>query len=124
MGGADPGRRADARRNRERVVAAAREVFAEYGYAVPLDRIAERAGVGPGTVYRHFASKQELFEAVVAARMGDLVADARRRAAAADPGAGFFQFLAAVAAEVAAKRDVPEAIGTPGALREQLLAAV
>jgi len=64
---------------------AAREAFAACGYGVPLDEIAARAGVGPGTVYRHFPSKEELFEAVVAARVQDLIDDARGRAATADP---------------------------------------
>ena len=66
--------RADAARNREKVLRAAREAFAESGYGVPLDEIAARAGVGPGTVYRHFPAKEALFEAVVTARVTDLVA--------------------------------------------------
>ena len=53
--------RADARRNRERVLDVAREVFAAEGIAVPIDEIARRAGVGIGTVYRHFPSKADLF---------------------------------------------------------------
>src|SRR6266567_4015548 len=66
--------RADAVRNREKVLRAAREAFAESGYGVPLDEIAARAGVGPGTVYRHFPAKEALFEAVVTARVEDLFA--------------------------------------------------
>ena len=49
--------RADATRNREKILQAAREAFAEAGYGAPLDEIAARAGVGPGTVYRHFPAK-------------------------------------------------------------------
>jgi AcrR family transcriptional regulator len=64
-------------------------VFAESGFAAPLDEIAARAGVGAGTVYRHFSSKEALFEAVVTARVTDLAADARRRAAEDDPGTTF-----------------------------------
>src|SRR6201993_5602883 len=94
--------RADARRNREKVVRAAREAFAAHGYGVPLDEIASRAGVGPGTVYRHFPSKEALFEAVVTARITDLVSDARARTDADDPGAAFFGFLARIAGEAAA----------------------
>src|SRR5580693_8328714 len=97
--------RADAARNREKVLRAARDAFAESGYGVPLDEIAVRAGVGPGTVYRHFPTKEALFEAVVAARLQDLVADARGRADSGDPGSAFFGFLGRVAAESAAKRD-------------------
>src|SRR6185369_10291950 len=94
--------RADAARNREKVLRAAREAFAESGYGVPLDEIAARAGVGPGTVYRHFPAKEALFEAVVAARITDLVSDARARADADDPGEAFFGFLARIAGEAAA----------------------
>ena len=77
--------RADAVRNREKVLRAAREAFGESGYGVPLDEIAARAGVGPGTVYRHFPAKEALFEAVATARVTDLVSEARSRADAADP---------------------------------------
>jgi AcrR family transcriptional regulator len=116
--------RADAARNREKVLRAAREAFAESGYGVPLDEIAARAGVGPGTVYRHFPAKEALFEAVVTARIIDLVDDARARADAADPGGAFFGFLARIARESAAKRDLPDAISIAGSLREDLFAAL
>jgi AcrR family transcriptional regulator len=116
--------RADAARNRERVLRAAREAFAEAGYGVPLDEIAARAGVGPGTVYRHFPAKEALFEAVVTTRIEDLVTDARSRAAAADPGSAFFGFLARLAEEAAAKRDLPDAISVAGSLREELYTAI
>src|SRR3984885_5201771 len=93
--------RAGAARNREKVLRAARDAFAESGYGVPLDEIAARAGVGPGTVYRHFPTKEALFEAVVTVRVQDLAANARAGADAADPGQAFFGFLALVAAEFA-----------------------
>ncbi|TSD93631.1 helix-turn-helix transcriptional regulator [Skermania sp. ID1734] len=112
--------RADARRNRDRILAAAREAFAESGFAVPLDDIAARAGVGPGTVYRHFPDKSALFGAVVTARVSDLVSEARHRASDDEPGAAFFGFLTRVAQEAAAKRDLPDAIAVPGPLREAL----
>jgi AcrR family transcriptional regulator len=116
--------RADAVRNREKVLQAARQAFAESGYGVSLDEIASRAGVGPGTVYRHFPSKEALFEAVVTARITDLVSDARARADADDPGEAFFGFLARIAGEAAAKRDLPDAISVTGSLREDLFAAL
>ncbi len=116
--------RADAARNREKVLQAARQAFAESGYGVPLDEIAARAGVGPGTVYRHFPAKETLFEAVVTARITDLVNDARARAGAADPGEAFFGFLTRIAGEAAAKRDLPDAISVAGSLREDLFAAL
>jgi AcrR family transcriptional regulator len=112
--------RADARRNREKVLQAARDAFAASGYGVPLDEIAARAGVGPGTVYRHFPSKEALVSAVVAARVEDLIADARARASVDDHGAAFFGFLVRVRQEAAAKRDLPDAIANTGSLQEAL----
>jgi AcrR family transcriptional regulator len=74
--------RADARRNRDRIVAVATEVFADQGAGASLDEIARRAHVGPGTLYRHFPSREALQAAVyrdavddVCARGCDLVAD-------------------------------------------------
>lgn len=115
--------RADAQRNREKVLRAAREAFATRGYGVPLDEIAALAGVGPGTVYRHFPSKESLFDAVIAARVQDLIDDARSRARAADPGAAFFGFLGRMGAEAAAKRDFPDAISIDGTAQETFRAA-
>jgi AcrR family transcriptional regulator len=120
----DPRLRADARRNREKVLVAARDVFAEAGYEAPLDDIAARAGVGAGTVYRHFPSKEALFEAVITARIEDLVADARVRSAADEPGPAFFGFLDRLAAEATAKRDLPDAIAVPGALQGAIHSAL
>jgi AcrR family transcriptional regulator len=59
--------RADARRNRARVLAVAQEVFETEGLAVPVEEVARRAGVGVGTVYRHFPTKEALFEAIMLA---------------------------------------------------------
>jgi AcrR family transcriptional regulator len=125
-GAADGGRplRADARRNREKVLRAARDAFAASGFSVPLDEIAALAGVGPGTVYRHFPTKEALFEAVVAARVEDLAADARARAGASDPGEAFFGYLARVREEAVAKRDLPDAISVPGPLQDAVRQAL
>jgi AcrR family transcriptional regulator len=120
MARSDPPLRADARRNRQRVLDAARDAFAEAGRAVPLDEIAARAGVGPGTVYRHFPTKEALFRAVITARVEDLVAEARRRGTDPDPGAAFFHFLARLANEGTAKRDTSDAISVPGPVRAAL----
>jgi AcrR family transcriptional regulator len=116
--------RADARRNRDKILAAARDAFAASGYGVPLDEIAALAGVGPGTVYRHFPTKEALFEAVVTARVEDLVADARARAATDDAGGAFFGFLTRIAGEAAAKRDLPDAIAIAGSLQDDLFGAI
>lgn len=57
--------RADALRNRERLVEAARDVFREQGYDASLDEVAKRAGVGAGTLYRHFPCRENLIDAVM-----------------------------------------------------------
>jgi AcrR family transcriptional regulator len=57
--------RADAQRNRDRIVEIAREVFREKGYDASLDEIAKRAGVGPGTLYRHFPTRDVLLDAIM-----------------------------------------------------------
>ncbi len=57
--------RADARRNRERLIEAARVVFREQGYDASLDEVAKRAGVGPGTLYRHFPHRDALLDAML-----------------------------------------------------------
>jgi AcrR family transcriptional regulator len=106
--------RADARRNRERVLVAARRAFAEQGYEVPLDEIAAAAGVGPGTVYRHFPTKEALFEAVSLANVEDMAADARARAEADDPDAAFAGFLDRMAEQALAKRNLPDALAGAG----------
>src|SRR3954467_4488904 len=85
--------RADARRNREKVLEAAGELFAAQGSAVPLDEIGALAGVGPGTVYRHVPTKEALFEAVTVARLRDLVDLANGLVGADDPGPAFDRFL-------------------------------
>jgi AcrR family transcriptional regulator len=64
--------RADARRNAELIVATAREVFGQKGADAPLDEIAKRAGVGAGTLYRHFPSREVLVEAVYRDEVGEL----------------------------------------------------
>ncbi|UGT41724.1 TetR/AcrR family transcriptional regulator [Nocardia yamanashiensis] len=103
--------RADARRNRERVLAAAQEAFAAEGVSVPLDEIARRAGVGPGTVYRHFPTKEALFEAAMLDRIERMAERARVAASSADPGVAFFEFLDRMVMEGAAKRDLAAALG-------------
>jgi AcrR family transcriptional regulator len=121
---ADRPLRADAQRNRDKILRAARDAFAASGYGVPLDEIAAMAGVGPGTVYRHFPSKEELFEAVVTVRLRDLIAAAHGLASDPDPGQAFFGFLARFRREAAAKRDLPDAIAVPGSLQDELHSAL
>jgi AcrR family transcriptional regulator len=96
--------RADARRNRERVLRTAQRLFAEEGLAVSLDEIARRAGVGPGTVHRHFPTKDALYLAVATDQLEQLVAGAKVLAATDDPAALFTQLsrMIAMGAENAA----------------------
>jgi AcrR family transcriptional regulator len=102
--------RADAQRNRQRVLAAAQEAFAEEGLAVPLDEIARRAGVGAGTVYRHFPTKEALFEAVILDRVRWLVTHTEGLVAADDPETAFFSFLRLVIEGAGKNRDLVDAL--------------
>jgi AcrR family transcriptional regulator len=85
--------RADARRNRERVLEAARECFAHHGLDAQMDDIARAAEVGVGTVYRHFPTKEALVEAIAADHFDRLAASAREALDDPDPWAGFSRFL-------------------------------
>ncbi|MBS2964185.1 helix-turn-helix transcriptional regulator [Actinocrinis puniceicyclus] len=108
--------RADARRNRARVLAAAHAAFAAQGLAVPLDEIARRAGVGAGTVYRHFPTKEALFEAVIVARLESLAeqAQAALEVPARQAGAAFFDFLYVMLADADSKKDLADALAGAG----------
>lgn len=106
--------RADAERNRQRVLEVAQTVFAAEGLAVPIDEIARRAGLGVGTLYRHFPTKEALFEAIVVGRMERLVAFGTERTDAANAGEAFFAFLARMVEEGAVKRDFTEALASTG----------
>jgi AcrR family transcriptional regulator len=88
--------RADAVRNRARVLEVAYETFAAEGLGVPIDEIARRAGVGAGTVYRHFPTKEDLYRAVIADRIHHIVDDGRTLLASGDPGQALFTFLRAM----------------------------
>ncbi|HEX5403881.1 MAG TPA: helix-turn-helix domain-containing protein [Pseudonocardiaceae bacterium] len=92
-----PELRADARRNRERVLRTAQRLFAQDGLGVALDEIARHAGVGPGTVHRHFPTKEALYLAVAIDELERLVAEAKALAAADDPSALFTQLSLMVA---------------------------
>lgn len=102
--------RADARRNRQRILQTAFAAFAGEGLSVPVHEIARRAGVGTGTVSRHFPTKESLFAAVFVSRVESMVRLARRLGEAADAGEAFFEFFAALVAEGAANRGLADAL--------------
>jgi AcrR family transcriptional regulator len=106
--------RADAERNRQRVLEVAQAVFATEGLAVPIDEIARRAGLGVGTLYRHFATKEALFEAIVIGRMQALCDEARARVRDKDPGEAFFAVLGRIIEEGVLKKYFIEALGRAG----------
>ena len=89
--------RRDAERNRQRILKAAAEVFNERGLEVSLDEVARHAGVGVGTVYRRFPSKEELMEALFMARIDSIAALAEAAGEAADPWSGLVSFMEQVA---------------------------
>lgn len=91
--GEQKGRRRHAQRNHELLVAAAREVFAEQGVDASLEEIARRAGLGIGTLYRHFTTREALVEAIFERRIGELVAVAEAAAAEPDGWSGLVLFL-------------------------------
>ena len=106
--------RADARRNRERVIEAAERTFADEGLAIPIDEIARRAGVGIGTVYRHFPTKEALFAAIVHEKLAALLAHAQSVADARDAGAAFFSVLDRMLADGTRKKDLVDALNGAG----------
>lgn len=102
--------RADARRNRARLLDVAEEVFAADGIAVPIDEIARRAGVGIGTVYRHFPTKEALFEAIVLQRVSILTESVRSATADSDPTDHFFALFTRVIKMGAANKALIESL--------------
>jgi AcrR family transcriptional regulator len=100
--------RADAQRNHEKILVVASQVFAEQGLGAPLDEIATRAGVGSGTLYRHFPTRQHLITAV----HQDLVTDVLRRLDVAlganDPWSGFSYWVLDTSRTLAANRGLAD----------------
>ena len=103
--------RADARRNRERVVTAAGIVFAEHGRDAQMDDVAKRAGVGVGTVYRHFPTKEALIEALAIDRFEKILATGKEALLNPDPWAAFQGAIWAGAQLTASDRSFTEIVG-------------
>jgi AcrR family transcriptional regulator len=88
--------RADAVRNRERVLAAAEAVLAREGLSASMRAIAADAGVGLGTIYRNFPTQEALYQAIIVRRTKALIAEAAELAGAPDPGRAFFGYFTRV----------------------------
>jgi AcrR family transcriptional regulator len=106
--------RADARRNRERLLAVAQDVFARQGSSASTEDIARAAGVGIGTLFRHFPTKEALLHAVLLARLRQLTDQADQLSRADDPGAAFETFFTQVIAEARTRQSQVEALSLAG----------
>jgi AcrR family transcriptional regulator len=106
--------RADARRNRVRVLEAAEEVLAREGLSASMRTIAERAGVGLGTIYRHFPTQEALYQAIIVERMQRLLDSVNPLLTAADPGVSFFEFFARIVESAAQKKALADALADAG----------
>jgi AcrR family transcriptional regulator len=112
--------RADAARNREAVVCAAQQVFAEAGLDAPLEEIARRAGVGIGTLYRRFPSREQLISAALIDKITAYADAAERALAEPDPWAGFTGFVRRICAMQAGDRGLADLLLITLAPTEQL----
>jgi AcrR family transcriptional regulator len=124
--------RADAARNRARLLDVATQVFTTRGVGVPTEEIARAAGVGVGTLFRHFPTKEALLEAVVVRRLESIAAETARLAAEAEPADAFHDCFRVVVEQSAGKNEFAQALAAAGmdvhaalqepsaAIREQL----
>lgn len=110
--------RADARRNYERLVAVATDAFIEHGASASLDDIARRAEVGPGTLYRHFPTRQDLLDAVFEQWVESVRADAEPLLTAADPAEAVGVWLHRLVSYVSTFRGLSAALLPEEAKRE------
>ena len=104
--------RRDAQANRDRILTAARAAFAEEGIDVPVERIARRASVGMGTLYRHFATKEDLVDAVLEDAFEEFIGTAEQALGEDDAWIGFTTFLERVFALNAENRGLRDMIAT------------
>jgi AcrR family transcriptional regulator len=116
--------RADARRNRAAVMAAAKKLFADQGLDAQMPDVARRAKVGVGTVYRHFPTKDDLIAALVAERFERFAQKAGEALEAEDPWEGLADFIRFSAQIQADDRGLCEVMGSrPGMMEAAALAA-
>jgi AcrR family transcriptional regulator len=123
MSGEERHLRADAERNRRRLLEAAEAVFCERGLDVGVGEIAERAGVGRGTLFRNFPSKEDLIAAIVVERMGDGAARGRELLDAPDPGEALFGFIDEIVGRQQVDRALFEAVADTFLANDDIRAA-
>ncbi|WP_405057255.1 TetR/AcrR family transcriptional regulator [Kribbella sp. NBC_01505] len=111
--------RSDSVRNRERLVVAAREVFAEHGFGATLDDIARQAGLGTGTAYRHFPNKHAIAAEVLREATEQIVKDAEEALAIEDPWQALVEFFERTGARQAADRGLYQTLTGQGDDEEQ-----
>ena len=104
--------RSDARRNREKILAAASELFAQEGAGLCMDDLARRAGVGHATVFRRFPNKEELILAMFEDRLADVAAVVEEAATREDAWEGLVEAMTHIAERQARDRGLMEAVGT------------
>lgn len=116
--------RADAKRNRDKLLEVAHRVFTTQGITVSMDDIARHAGVGVGTVYRHFPTKEELFGAVMVSHKTRLIEEAKKWLRHEDPGEAFFRYFAIIIREAIANKAITDALVGSGLNKDEALAEV
>jgi len=114
--------RADARRNREKVLEAARAVFADQGVDAQMDDVARRADVGVGTVYRHFPTKDALFVAIIQERLRSVGEVARKLAEGPAAGRAFFGFFERMVRDASLNKALFDALAASGGFNQELTA--
>jgi AcrR family transcriptional regulator len=115
--------RADAQRNRRRLIEAATQMFCERGLEIGVGEIAQQAGVGRGTLFRNFPTKEHLIAAVVVDRMSDQIARGRTALEAPDPGQGLFELIDKSVGRAATDRALFDAIGDEWLANDEIRAA-
>ncbi|MEV6299056.1 helix-turn-helix domain-containing protein [Actinoplanes sp. NPDC051861] len=106
--------RADAERNRAKVIKAAMTAFATEGLSISVAEIGRRAGVGTGTVSRHFPTKESLYAAIVLAKVTEIATEARTLIETLPPADAFFAYFAYMVEEAATNRGLAEAMSGGG----------
>jgi AcrR family transcriptional regulator len=104
--------RTDARRNRERILEVAKEAFTRYGAEASLDDIARQSGVGPGTLYRHFPTRDALIEAVYCSEVEKLAAAEQKFAAEKPPLEALRAWMLLFVDHIAAKQIIAPALNS------------